>query len=42
MFYVGTYDCYENIKIKLECTISILKPWHCRNFWFQKENDCKV
>ena len=27
---VGTYDCYENIKIKLSA-ISILKSWHCRN-----------
>ena len=28
MVYVGTYDCYKNIKIKLWSTISILKPWH--------------
>ena len=28
MVYVGTYDCYENIKTKLWSTISILKPWH--------------
>ena len=32
MVYVETYDCYENIKIKLWSTVSILKPWHCRNF----------
>ena len=36
----GTCDCYENIKIKLWSSISILKPWH-RNFSLQKENDCK-
>ena len=28
MVYVGKYECYENIKIKLWSTISILKPWH--------------
>ena len=28
MVYIGTYDCYENIKTKLWSTISILKPWH--------------
>ena len=28
MVYVGIYDCYENIKMKLWSTISILKPWH--------------
>ena len=28
MVYVGTFDCYENIKTKLWSTISILKPWH--------------
>ena len=28
MIYVGTYDCYENIKTKIRSTISILKPWH--------------
>ena len=26
MVYVGTYDCYENIKIKFWSTISLLKP----------------
>ena len=30
--FVGMYECYENIKIKLRSTISILKPWDCRNF----------
>ena len=30
--YVGTYYCYENIKIKFWYTVSILNPWHCRNF----------
>ena len=40
--HVETYDCYENIKIKFWSTISMLKPWQCRNFWLQKENDCKV
>ena len=30
---------YENIKIKLWSTNSILKPWH---FSLQKENACKV
>ena len=28
MVFVGTYDSYENINIKLWSTISILKPWH--------------
>ena len=42
MVYVGTYDCYENIKIKFWSTISILKPGNFRNFYLQKENDCKV
>ena len=32
MVYVGTYDCYENIKIKFWSRISLLKLWHCRNF----------
>ena len=35
------YDCYENIKIKVGSTISILKPWHY-NFLITKENDYKV
>ena len=39
MVYVGTYDCYENIKIKLWSTISILKPWH---IFCYKNDDCKV
>ena len=26
--YVGMYDCYKNIKIKLWSAISILKPWN--------------
>ena len=42
MVYVGAYDCYENIIIKLWSTISTLKAWYCSNFWLQKENDCKV
>ena len=32
MIYIGTCECYENIRIKLWSTISILKPWHCRSF----------
>ena len=41
MVYVGKCACYENIKIKLWSTISILKPWH-GNFSLLKENDCKI
>ena len=40
MVYIGTYGCYENMKIKLWSAIRILKPWECRNFYLQKENDC--
>ena len=36
MVYVGTCDCYDNIKIKLWSTSGILKPS------LQKENDCKA
>ena len=32
MVYVGTYVCYESIKIKFRSTIYILKPQHCRKF----------
>ena len=37
MVYIGTYDCYENIKIKLWSTISILKPWHVETFNCKKK-----
>ena len=39
---VFTLMTYENIKIKLWSIINILKPAHCRNFYLQKETDCKV
>ena len=26
MLYIGTYECYENIKIRFSSTISTLKP----------------
>ena len=42
MVYIGTHDCYENIKLKLWSTVSILKAWPCRDFQLQKENSCKV
>ena len=42
MVYVGKCNCYENIKIKLWSTISILKAWHVEIFRCKKENDCKV
>ena len=35
MVYDGTYDCYENIKITLWSTISILKPWHVEMFCYK-------
>ena len=34
---MGTYDCYENIKIKLWSTISILKPWHINIFRYKNK-----
>ena len=37
MVYIGTYDCYENIKIKLWSTISILKPWHVEIFRYKNK-----
>ena len=39
---IWLYDCYQNIKINIWSTISILNLWHCTNFLLQKENDCKV
>ena len=37
MVYIGTYDSYENIKIKLWSTISILKPWHVEIFRYKNK-----
>ena len=37
MVYVGTYDYYENIKIKLWSAISILKPWHVEFFCYKNK-----
>ena len=37
MFYVGTYDCYENIKIKLWSTTRILKPCHVEFFCYKNK-----
>ena len=37
MVYLGAYDCYENIKIKLWSTISILKPWHVESFHYKNK-----
>ena len=35
--YIGMCDCYENIKIKLWSTISILKAWHVEIFCYKKK-----
>ena len=35
--YVGTCDCYENIKTKLWSTISKLKPRHVGIFYYKKK-----
>ena len=37
MVYVGTCDCYENIKIKLWSSISILKAWHVEILCYKKK-----
>ena len=42
MVYDGTYDCYENIKIKLWSTISILKPWHIEIFCYENKMIVKL
>ena len=45
MVYVGTYDCYENIKIKLSFTISLLNHDTAEIFNYKKkmiEKFCKL
>ena len=42
MVYVGTCDCYDNIKIKLWSTISILKPWQVDIFGYKKKMIVKL
>ena len=42
MVYVGTCDCYENIKIKLWSTISILEPWRVRIFRYKRKMILKL
>ena len=38
MVYVGADD----LKLKLSFIIKMLEQWHSRNFYLQKETDCKV
>ena len=41
-FTYGLYDSYENIKVKLLIYDYQIKTMTYRNFYLQKENDCKI